>query len=342
MLLDSKNISKLSESTILKTPLKKLSLKATDLIYKDCISDLYIELDHKGIHYFRPKIYISDEWFCPEDSSLIAIPFYLCHPRLLSLEKKYFYEAEGSSRQSFVKLLRHECGHAIDHAFRLSYKKKWKELFGESRRKYSTHNYKPKIHSQNYVQHLDNWYAQAHPDEDFAETFAVWLDPKSNWAKKYEKWPKALNKLNYIDSIAKNLLNKKVALKTSNPLSPLKKIKKTYSNYLAKKKKELGDDYYFIYDKDLKSIFSLIKTTKSASSFIQQNKVFLRNTLHLYLGEKKYSIDLILKKIIQDCKRLKLYTPQKKSDDRLLSQLSIYLSTLVSHYFFTGEFKRKL
>ena len=26
--------------------------------------------------------------------------------------------------------------------------------------------------------HLDPWYAQSHPDEDFAETFAVWLTPE--------------------------------------------------------------------------------------------------------------------------------------------------------------------
>ena len=47
---------------------------------------------------------------------------------------------------------------------------------------------------------LANWYAQSHPIEDFAETFAVWLRPGSRWRSRYADWP-ALRKLEYVDAL---------------------------------------------------------------------------------------------------------------------------------------------
>jgi hypothetical protein len=54
------------------------------------------------------------------------------------------------------------------------------------------------------VRHLPAWYAQKHPDEDFAETFAVWLNPHSNWREVYADW-NCLNKLLYVDELVKRI-----------------------------------------------------------------------------------------------------------------------------------------
>ena len=51
--------------------------------------------------------------------------------------------------------------------------------------------YTPDPNSRAYVQHLDYWYAQSHPFEDYAETFAVWLRPSSRWKRRYEGWPRS-------------------------------------------------------------------------------------------------------------------------------------------------------
>ena len=141
----------------------------------DRITQLYEELDRKGIR-FRPHVWLSSDWFSPVGVPGIAIPFYLAHPRLKKLEYRMMYEVEGGTRTWCMQLLRHETGHAIDTAYRLNRRASWRRLFGKASKPYPKY-YNPKPFSRNYVLHLDWWYAQSHPTEDFAETFAVWLKP---------------------------------------------------------------------------------------------------------------------------------------------------------------------
>src|SRR5256884_9694140 len=98
-------------------------------------------------------------------------------------------------------LLRHEAGHAIVNAYRLHYRQSWSNTFGSYRVPYPEW-YQPQPGSRDYVFNLDAWYAQAHPAEDFAETFAVWLQPRSNWRRRYRGWA-ALRKLEYVDELLK-------------------------------------------------------------------------------------------------------------------------------------------
>ena len=76
----------------------------------------------------------------------------------------------------------------------------WREVFGPASLPYPD-TYRPRPGSRRFVQHLGAWYAQAHPTEDFAETFAVWLKPRSAWRRQYEGWP-AFAKLEFIDALA--------------------------------------------------------------------------------------------------------------------------------------------
>ncbi len=133
------------------------------------------ELGRRGLK-FRPVYWLSEEWFSPDGVPGVAIPFYLAQQRLTKLEKRQMLEVEGGTRQWCLRILRHEVGHAIDNAYRLHRRRRWRELFGSFAQPYPEF-YSPKPHSKRYVLHLDSWYAQSHPSEDFAETFAVWLRP---------------------------------------------------------------------------------------------------------------------------------------------------------------------
>src|SRR5688500_5745389 len=155
----------------------KLRIERTPLAKR--VKRLYRELDKREIG-FRPHVWLSEEWFSPDGVPGIAVPFYLAHPRLERLERRMMRNVEGGSAESAMRILRHEAGHAIDTAYRLRRRKRWREVFGPASLPYPD-TYKARPGSRRYVQHLGEWYAQAHPCEDFAETFAVWLKPNSSW-----------------------------------------------------------------------------------------------------------------------------------------------------------------
>ena len=186
------DLSNISEEELLKTRLCDLPISIEGTWLKDCVNDLYRELDAKGLA-FHPECYLADEWLTPEGEAVIGIPFYLAHPVLIKLEHKMMLEAEGEGKSWCMQLLRHEAGHAFSYAYDLHNRADWKKMFGASHETFvGTYKFKP--YSKSYVRHLDGFYAQYHPDEDFVETFAVWLTPDSNWQQTYQGW-KALKKL---------------------------------------------------------------------------------------------------------------------------------------------------
>ena len=67
-----------------------------------------------------PHAWLSDEWFSPDNTPGIAIPFYLAHPRLMRLERRQILEVEGGTASECLRILRHETGHVVQHAYRLS------------------------------------------------------------------------------------------------------------------------------------------------------------------------------------------------------------------------------
>ncbi len=180
----------------------KLSIEGTDL--EQAIERLYHELATRGIR-FRPHCWLAQEWFSPDGIPGIAIPFYLAHRRLMSIERRFMREVEGGNRNWLMRILRHEAGHAIDSAYRLRRRRSWRDVFGPASLPYPD-AYRPRPGSRRFVQHLGSWYAQAHPTEDFAETFAVWLKPNSAWRREYSGWP-AYVKLEYIDALSGEIGN---------------------------------------------------------------------------------------------------------------------------------------
>jgi hypothetical protein len=164
------------------------------------VEQLYAELDAKGIR-FKPPVYLSDQWGCPDGTPLIGVPFYLADPRLERIEAEMALAVEDDAEA--MRYLRHEAGHAINYAFQLHERDEWRRIFGPFARPYRE-RYGANPFSRAHVRHILAWYAQKHPDEDFAETFAVWLTPEIDWRREYEGWP-ALEKLEYVDALIREI-----------------------------------------------------------------------------------------------------------------------------------------
>ncbi|EPZ51768.1 PF10005 domain protein [Bacteriovorax sp. BAL6_X] len=230
------NLEYASREDILNAQLWELDICFEKSKFAHCLDQLVHELDAKKL-LVRPKVWLSDEWFCPEAISGIAIPFSLMHPKLIELEKEFTGLCEGEDHDWFMKLMRHECGHVMDNAYFLKDEKKRKNIFGDHDRSYPS-SYGPRKFSKKYVYHLEDNYAQAHPEEDFAETFSVWLTPRSNWKRIYESWP-ALKKLNYVDHLMKSLSNKKPNVVCYKEVDSIDESELTVREYLLKKKRKL-------------------------------------------------------------------------------------------------------
>jgi len=193
---------RLSDEQLLSLRFCDLQLRLRGTEVAAGIERLYGELQQRGIR-FRPHCWFSQEWFSPDGIPGIAIPFYLGHKRLINIERRFMREVEGGNRNWLMRILRHEAGHAIDSAYCLRRRKSWRDVFGPASLPYPD-TYKPRPGSRRFVQHLGSWYAQAHPTEDFAETFAVWLKPRSAWRREYLGWA-AYTKLQFIDGLVEEI-----------------------------------------------------------------------------------------------------------------------------------------
>lgn len=214
------------------------------------VRQLYEELDHAGLK-FKPPIYLTDEWGCPEGIPIIGIPFYLTSPNLAKIEQEIAENLETTEES--MMYLRHEAGHAFNYAYVLYEEQEWHRIFGPYSRPYAE-NYKPNPFSREYVRHIAGWYAQKHPDEDFAETFAVWLDPESNWREEYAGTP-ALAKLEYVDRVMKQVGQETPKVLPRRRDAPLEEMQYTVRDYYSNRRDTARIQIPRWFDGDLKQLF---------------------------------------------------------------------------------------
>ncbi len=300
------NLAAMSDEQLLDKRICDLKLSIDGTLLQKRIEQLNEELAHRGLK-FRPHCWLSDDWFSPDGIPGIAIPFYLAHPRLMRLERKQLLEVEGGTHEWCMMILRHEAGHAIDTAFRLRRKARYREVFGHSSQPYPEY-YQPTPSSRDYVLHLDMWYAQAHPLEDFAETFAVWLRPGSRWRTRYRDWP-AIKKLEQVDDFMKSLDGKKPVVTSRQTTDPVSRIRRTLRTHYQRKREHYGVDYPSIYDNDLRKLFSCDpahRRAMTAAAFLSRIRSELRTTVARWTGEYSYTIDQVVQEMIERCRELKL------------------------------------
>lgn len=296
----------LSRAELLDVRICDLDLKLEGTWVAECVGQLHDELAGRGLR-LKPHAWLSTEWFSPDGVPGIAIPFYLAHERLMRLEKRKMLEVEGGTEKRCMQLLRHEAGHAMSTAFRLHYRRRWQKAFGSVRQPYPD-SYVPRARSRNYVLHLDWWYAQAHPAEDFAETFAVWLKPGRRWKKTYADWP-ALKKLEYVDALMAEIEGRAPAVRSRRHVEPFRKERRTLAEYYDERQSRYGSAGTLIFDKELRTLFSddpRHRNRESAALFLRRMRPRIRETVARWTGESAYTVDLVVREMIERCKELKL------------------------------------
>jgi Putative zinc-binding metallo-peptidase len=306
----------------------KLTIEGTDL--EKAIDRLYRELATRGIR-FRPHCWLAQEWFSPDGIPGIAIPFYLAHRRLISLERRFMREVEGGNRNWLMRILRHEAGHAIDSAYRLRRRRHWRDVFGPASLPYPD-TYRPRPGSRRFVQHLGAWYAQAHPTEDFAETFAVWLKPNSPWRREYSGWP-AFAKLEYIDGLAAEIGDAKPPVidrtRIEDVAGEVRTLRQHYEDKLARYRmpRRSGADELLL------KVFTTAPRRRSAPKAARVLRE-LRNPLRQQVVRtgafSEYLVHQVLRLMIHRCEGLDLYV--RGSRRELKGQLAWVIGRLAESY----------
>lgn len=326
----------MSDEQLLQMRICDLKLRIAGTELESRIETFYRELEGKGIS-FKPLCYLGDEWFCPEGSTTIAIPFYLAHPRLKKLEEKMMLEVEGGTESWCMRLLRHEMGHVLNHAYLLQKDRRWKKLFGPPYLEYSE-SFRARPYSKRFVRHLEGWYAQSHPEEDFAETVAIWLTPELDWRLQYRDW-QALEKIQYVDGLMQKLAAKPPLVFSKAKMSEASRLRSRLAAYYKKRRRIYAQDFPDFFDADLRKLFVDAATspaTERAATFLRRATKPILHAVSTWTGEPKFTLNRLLRELIDRCAELDL---RLRSDDGAGLEIAAYLATLASHYRLTGKFK---
>jgi Putative zinc-binding metallo-peptidase len=310
-----------------------VTLDGTEVEHR--IQQVNAELEARRL-VFRPYYWLSDEWFTPDGVPGIAVPFYLAHPRLARLELAQMLEIEGGEAESCLRILRHEVAHAIDNAYQLRRRPKRRRLFGNPSMEYPEY-YTPKPYSKSFVQHLDHWYAQSHPDEDFAETFAVWLDPQAMWETRYAGWP-ALRKLEYMDRLMRQLGAWRPRVSSRRRVDPLHRLKKTLGEHYRRKREHYGLEHAYFYESDLRKLFSdapQYASNPAAARFVRRIRKQARSIVASFTDSYQYTIDQLLEQIIDRCRELNLRLTD--SEETTKTDFLVFLTVQTMNYLHSGR-----
>ena len=304
----------LPDEELLKLRFRDLKLRIERSPLAPQLRRLYADLERRGLK-FRPHVWLSEEWFSPDGIPGFAVPFYLAHPRLERLERRVMGEAEGGETRTALRILRHEAGHALDNAYRLRRRKRWREVFGHASLPYPA-RYRARAGSRRYVHHLGEWYAQAHPTEDFAETFAVWLTPKSGWRTSYAGWP-ALHKLKAVDELVAGVRHRRPPVRNRTRIEPLDQNDTTLGQHYRRKLAHNRMIRRGLADELLQRAFSrepARRGTPRAAALLRAYGRRLTNTVARALRTDSYSVEQVLRMLIERSEHLGLYVRGNRRD----------------------------
>jgi hypothetical protein len=321
---------------ILSKPIQQLGLKLEGSFLERFVLQLYKELEAKGLTRFRPTCYLTDEWGCPNGEPVIGIPFYLADPKLQRLESEM---NDIEDARQIMMYMRHEAGHAFNYAYELFKTPEWRQVFGPFRRPYRD-NYKPVPFSRQFVRHMEGWYAQKHPDEDFAETFAVWLTPRSNWRKRYKGWG-AMKKLLYMDRIGHNLgaLDPQVAHGDTD--ITVDEMDLTVGEFYQRALDQQLTPGELPLDADLRDIFNVSKRRRKdvrpAVDLLRENRKLLVDKVNYWTGVQRPLVKKLIEAIETKTSDLGLRA-DLKCEREYLTELTVYATALAMNYIARGKF----
>ncbi|ABF40552.1 conserved hypothetical protein [Candidatus Koribacter versatilis Ellin345] len=321
---------------ILDKPIRSFGLKLEGSPVEHFVQQLYRELENKGLHKFRPACYLSDEWGCPSGEPIIGIPFYLADPKLAQLEGEM---NDLEDAREIMMYLRHEAGHALNYAYRLYQSSEWRELFGPFRRAYRD-NYRPIPFSRKFVRHMAGWYAQKHPDEDFAETFAVWLTPRSNWRTRYQGWD-ALKKLQYVDRLARKIGKVDPVRRRGHTDITADEMESTVGEFYRLSLQEDIPLQELAVDTDLADIFNVSpkrqKNVRLAYEMLGQHRKAIVDKIAYWSGVQRPIIKRLVESICERVEELGLRVDVRRESD-YLTEFTVYATALAMNYLTRGKF----
>lgn len=221
---------------LLTTPLDRLGLDLKRSPLQPHIDRLMSLLQSRGIR-LKPRFYLGEDWGCVTGTNNIEVGFYDADPLLRELNQ----DIRGWSHEPRVidYLLRHETGHAFCYMHRLYKLREFRVVFDVRGKFFDTYpatdRFKPHPWSRDFVNPNRDHYAQKHPDEDFAETFGVWLEPRSVWRRAYRNKKGALLKLDFVSRLIARYGDKvpETELDPRKVDSPVESIKATVAEQLG-------------------------------------------------------------------------------------------------------------
>ena len=325
---------------LLPVRIKELGLKLEGSPVESYVQQLFRELEAKGLQHFRPAFYLTSEWGCPSEEPIIGVPFYLADPRVAALESAV---NDLESEREIMMYMRHESGHAFNYAYELYKTDEWREIFGPFRRPYRDH-YSFVPFSRNYVRHIAGWYAQKHPDEDFAETFAVWLTPRSKWREKYKNWP-ALKKLQYVDRVAHEVAD-------VPPLRPLgdtdftvEDMEETIEDFYRSRTRDHSEAIADLpLDVDLDDIFPTPETGgpehRKAADLVDQHRKEIVDKVSYWTGVRRPMVKTLVEAVGRKVDELGLVVDSNREREQIV-ELTAYITTLAMTFFTSRRMPKK-
>lgn len=325
-------------TSLLTRKISELGLSIPGTRVERMVDELYRELDARGLA-LKPPVYLSDQWGCPDGIPLIGVPFYLADPRLERIEDDF---AEGiESDEESMRFLRHEAGHAFNYAYRLYDRADWRQTFGPYSRPYRD-RYKADPFSHDYVRHILGWYAQKHPDEDFAESFAVWLTPDLDWRKAYAGWP-ALAKLEYVDRVMSEVGSTapEVPAPTDDDL-PVEAMRYSLEDHYRSSSAAIPVSDAALFDGDLRNIFGSAHESpagQSAAEFLRAHRREVVGRIAYWTGESASTVRQLIDMLSDRAAALDLRL--RGLEASTLVELTAFGTAVMMNYRYTSTLSRR-
>jgi hypothetical protein len=317
--------------------ISSLGLKIEGSPVERFVRQLHAELERKRLRRFRPVCYLTDEWGCPDLQPVIGIPFYLADPKLARIERAM---NDLETDREIMMYMRHEAGHAFNFAYRLFATPEWRRLFGPFGRPYRE-DYRPVPFSRKHVRHIAGWYAQKHPDEDFAETFAVWLTPRSGWRRRYRSWP-AMAKLRYVDRVAQRMRDHDPVVPRGEFDITVEDMKLTVEQFYRRLGRQNATAVKVALETDLGDMFiprgRRRKGVRPAADLVAEHRLALTDKITYWTGVRRPIVRALVERIERTCRELGL-SAEVGRETAYLVELTAYGTTLAMNKLTRGRFE---
>jgi hypothetical protein len=333
-----------SEANLYSAPIRKLGLVIAGTRLEPIIAEFEGELRERGIQRLKPKFHLSTEWGVPFGTIVIGIPFYLAHPQLTALHGEEVGHIEGFSRKDILRYLRHEMGHVVNYGYKLYEDEEWVKQFGSITQPY-LEDYRPQPFSRRFVRHLPGWYAQKHPDEDWSETFAVWMTAGRDWRSDYRNWPKALAKLEYCDRTMARLGDSEPLVTATDLDEDVGELEMSVQQYY-KTYSATADEPSPGLDGALRAIFedlatyedrSAVSESKPAATLIRQLERQLMADVFQWTGHFPERTRTLMRHLARRADDLKQVYPRDREGEAIVA-LTIFVTSLAMNFVHRGEY----